>query len=97
MESGPAYMSHGGRYLLVGASKGELIFTYPEIHIKETTLICSRNTTLEDFVYVISILEKGKFAIDSSIMHNLDFSEMIIHFDSWLDPKNALIKATINF
>ena len=97
LESGVDYMSHGGRYVLVGLSKGDLTFTHPKIHAKETTLMCSRNATLEDFEKVISILEKGEFPIDSFITHNVDYSDMITNFDSWLDPKTGVIKATVNF
>ncbi|MGI9552657.1 MAG: zinc-binding alcohol dehydrogenase family protein [Aurantibacter sp.] len=97
LESGLNYMSHGGSYVLVGLSKGELTFTHPALHAKETALLCSRNATLEDFKHVISILEKGEFPIDSFITHNVDCNEMIANFDSWLDPNNGVIKATVNF
>ncbi|MEX0314631.1 MAG: zinc-binding alcohol dehydrogenase family protein [Allomuricauda sp.] len=97
LESGPDFMSHGGRYVLVGLSKGELVFTHPAIHAKETTIMCSRNATLEDFEHVIDILGKGLFPLDSFITHNVDHTEMIPHFDSWLKPETGVIKATVNF
>ncbi|WP_420603020.1 zinc-binding alcohol dehydrogenase family protein [Flagellimonas sp.] len=97
LENGPDYMSHGGRYVLVGLSKGELLFSHPAIHAKETTIMCSRNATLEDFEHVISILEKGLFPLDSFITHNVDYTEMISHFDSWLNSNNGVIKATVSF
>lgn len=97
LEFGHNFMSHGGRYVLVGLSKGEITFEHPAIHAKETTLMCSRNATLEDFEHVISVLENGKFPIDSFITHNVDFGDMIANFDSWLDPNNGVIKATVNF
>jgi len=97
LESGPDYMSHGGRYILVGLSKGELTFTHPAIHAKETSILCSRNAALKDFEHVISILNKGNFPVDSFITHNVDFTEMISNFDSWLNPATGVIKATVNF
>jgi hypothetical protein len=39
----------------------------------------------------------GKFPVDSFITHNVSFDEMIHQFDSWLDPTNGVIKATVNF
>ena len=36
LESGTDYMSHGGRFVLVGLSKGELTYEHPKIHAKET-------------------------------------------------------------
>ncbi|MBT8300711.1 MAG: zinc-binding alcohol dehydrogenase family protein [Maribacter sp.] len=97
LEAGPDFVSHGGRYILVGLSKGEIAFKHPNIHAKEMTLICSRNATLKDFEHVIHVLEKGKFPIDSFITHTIGFEDMIASFENWLDPKNGVIKATVNF
>lgn len=97
MESGPEYMAHGGRYILVGLYKGNLSFEHPAIHAKETTLMCSRNATFADFEDVVRVMEKGDFPTDSFITHNVDFTEMIANFESWLNPANGVIKATVNF
>jgi len=97
LEFGPNFMSHGGRYILVGLSNGGLVFEHPMIHAKETTLMCSRNATSEDFEYVIAVLEKGRFPIDSFITHKVDLVDMIADFDSWLDPKSGVLKATVSF
>lgn len=97
LEKGINYMAYGGRYILVGLSKGKIEFEHPAIHAKETTIICSRNATLEDFKTVITILEKGEFPVNSYITHKVGFSEMIHQFDNWLDPVNGVIKATVNF
>lgn len=97
LEFGLNFMSHGGRYILVGLSKGELVFEHPEIHAKETTIMCSRNATLEDFEHVMAVLQDGNFPIASFITHNVHFGDMIANFDSWLDPANGVIKATVNF
>lgn len=95
LEACPDYMSHGGRFILVGLSKGELTYTHPKVHAKEMTLMCSRNATTEDFEHVISVL--NQFPTESFITHSVDYTEMINHFDSWLDPKTGVIKATISF
>ena len=97
LEKGLNYMANGGRYILVGLSKGKIEFEHPAIHAKEATIMCSRNATLKDFEAVIDILKMGKFPVDSFITHNVSFDEMIHHFDSWLDPTNGVIKATVNF
>ncbi|MFG6685731.1 zinc-binding alcohol dehydrogenase family protein [Mariniflexile sp. HNIBRBA6329] len=95
LEGGIAYMSHGGRYVLVGLSKGELVFSHPAIHAKESTIMCSRNATLEDFNFVIKNLDK--FPTKAFVTHQVNFTEMIENFDSWLDPKTKVIKAMVNF
>ena len=95
IERCPDYMSHGGRFVLVGLFKGELTYFHPKVHAKEMTLLCSRNATIEDFEYVTSILDK--FPTASFITHNVSFIEMINHFDSWLDVETGVMKATVNF
>ena len=95
LESGIGYMSHGGRYVLVGLSKGELTFSHPAIHAKESTIMCSRNATLEDFDFVIDNLDK--FPTEAFVTHKVNLTEMIDNFDSWLDPKTKVIKAMVNF
>ena len=95
IETGPSYMSHGGRFILVGLSKGDLTYNHPAIHAKETTLMCSRNATVEDFEHVINVLDQ--FPTDSFVTHNVTHVEMIENFDSWLDPETGVIKATVDF
>lgn len=95
LESGITYMSHGGRYVLVGLSKGELTFSHPAIHAKESTIMCSRNATLEDFEFVMDSLDK--FPTTAFVTHQVSFTDMIANFDSWLDPKTKVIKAMVNF
>ncbi len=97
LESGVNYMSHGGRYVLVGLSKGDLTFNHPAIHSKETTLMCSRNATFEDFRKVREALETGLFPVASFVTHQVNFTEMIDHFDSWLKPETGVIKAMVAF
>ena len=95
LEACPDYMSHGGRFVLVGLSKGELNYTHPKIHAKEMTLLCSRNATTEDFDHVINVIDQ--FPTDSFITHNVPFTEMTANFDSWIKPETGVIKATVNF
>ncbi|MEO0340094.1 MAG: zinc-binding alcohol dehydrogenase family protein [Bacteroidota bacterium] len=95
IERGPDYMAHGGRYVLVGLYKDTLTFKHPAIHAKETTLLCSRNATLEDFEMVIECLRTGKFPTNKFVTHKVKFEDMILHFDNWLDPQAGVIKAMV--
>lgn len=97
LEGGIDYMSHGGRYVLVGLSKGELTFNHPKIHAKETTLMCSRNATFDDFNWVKDILEGGEFPTGKFITHSVPFTEMIDRFDGWLRPETGVIKAMVRW
>lgn len=95
IESCPDFMSHGGRFIIVGLYKGELTFMHPKIHAKEMTLICSRNATIDDFKFVTSIIDQ--FPTDTFVTHEVSYNEMINSFESWLMPKSGVIKAMVDF
>jgi len=95
MNSAFNYISHGGRFVLVGLQKGELSFSHPDFHKRESTLMSSRNATLEDFEYVIQCMKAGKIDPKKYITHRADFADMIAEFKKWIDPKNNTIKAII--
>jgi len=89
------YISHGGRFVLVGLQKGELNFSHPDFHKRESTLMSSRNATIEDFEYVMKCLKEGKIDPKKYITHRTGFTEMIDDFAKLIDPKNNVIKALI--
>ncbi|MBT8185110.1 MAG: zinc-binding alcohol dehydrogenase family protein [Eudoraea sp.] len=95
LETGVQYMAHGGRYVLVGHHKGDLSFSHPYIHSKETTLMCSRNATVDDMLYVKAVLESGQFPTEAYITHEVPFVEMIENFDAWLRPETGVVKAML--
>lgn len=95
LESGVQYMSHGGKYVLVGLSKGHLTFDHPAIHAKETTILCSRNATREDFEMMMDVLEKGLFPTGSFVTHRVTFDEIISSFNSWTKPETGVVKAMV--
>jgi 2-desacetyl-2-hydroxyethyl bacteriochlorophyllide A dehydrogenase len=95
MNSAFNYISHGGRFVLVGLQKGELSFSHPEFHKRESTLMSSRNATTEDFQYVMKCLKSGQIDPKKYITHRADFSDVINEFEKWTDPKNNTIKAII--
>ncbi|RED94978.1 zinc-binding alcohol dehydrogenase family protein [Marinoscillum furvescens] len=92
IESGTDYMKHGGNYVLVGLFKGDLTFTHPKIHAKETTLMCSRNATLEDFDFVLKVLRSGSFNEGAYITSNVPFEKILTDFDGWASPDSKDIK-----
>lgn len=96
LETGVQYMAHGGKYVLVGHHKGDLTFNHPYIHSKETTLMCSRNATMEDMLKVKEVLESGEFPTEAYITHEVPFVEMIENFDAWLKPETGVVKAMLS-
>jgi threonine dehydrogenase-like Zn-dependent dehydrogenase len=55
----------------------------------------SRNATIEDFEHVIRSMKAGLVNPTHYITHQVAFEEVKDNFDSWLDPKNGVIKAMV--
>ncbi|GGI24533.1 zinc-binding alcohol dehydrogenase family protein [Pedobacter mendelii] len=89
------YMAHGARFVLIGLQKGDLIFNHPEFHKRESTLMSSRNATIEDFQHVIKSMKAGLVNPTNYITHRVKFEEVKNEFASWLDPRNGVIKAMV--
>ena len=89
------YMAHGARYVLVGLQKGELIVSHPEFHKREATLMSSRNATQEDFDHVMMCMRNKLVDPSTYITYRVQFDEVKSNFESWLDPKNGVIKAMV--
>ncbi|QIL41937.1 zinc-binding alcohol dehydrogenase family protein [Pedobacter sp. HDW13] len=87
------YMAHGARFVLIGLQKGDLIFNHPEFHKRESTLMSSRNATIVDFEHVIQSIKTGLVNPATYITHQVNFEDIKDNFESWLDPKNGVIKA----
>lgn len=91
------YLAHGGRFVLVGLQKNELIISHPEFHKREATLMSSRNATMQDFTHVLNCMRDKKVNPSTYITHKVKFEEVKNNFDSWLKPETGVIKAMVEF
>lgn len=89
------YLAHGGRFVLIGLQKETISFSHPEFHKRESTLMSSRNATREDFEQVIDAMKKGMVDPTTYITHRVKFSGVKDVFESWLNPKEGVIKAVV--
>jgi 2-desacetyl-2-hydroxyethyl bacteriochlorophyllide A dehydrogenase len=89
------YLAHGGRYILIGLQKEDLIFSHPEFHKRESTLLSSRNATREDFDFVIDTVKNGLIDPLSYITHRVTFEELNDAFRNWQNPSANMIKAIV--
>jgi threonine dehydrogenase-like Zn-dependent dehydrogenase len=89
------YMAHGGRYVLIGLQKGEIVISHPEFHKREATLMSSRNATRADFEHVINCIKNKQLDPSTYITHRTTFDQVKEEFESWLDPANGVIKAMV--
>lgn len=95
INNGINYLAHGGRYVLIGLQKGELIISHPEFHKREATLISSRNATRADFEFVLSCIKKGLIKPADYITQRVAFNEVKGQFAGWLNPANNIIKVEV--
>ena len=89
------YLAHGGRYVLIGLQKGDLVFSHPEFHKCEATLMSSRNATRADFEHVIRALKNGLIQPTTYITNRVKFDAVQQAFPTWLDPSNNIIKTIV--
>ncbi|WP_132054169.1 zinc-binding alcohol dehydrogenase family protein [Pseudocnuella soli] len=95
INKGFEYMAHGARYVLIGLQRENLSFSHPEFHKREGTLMSSRNATRQDFEHVIACMKRGEVAPATYITHRVTFDAVKENFESWLNPKNGVIKAMV--
>lgn len=89
------YLSHGGRYVLVGLQKGDIQFSHPEFHKREATLMSSRNATRKDFEFVLHCIREQLIKPLDLITHRVSFGQTGAEFSGWLNPASGVIKAMI--
>jgi hypothetical protein len=91
------YLAHGGRYVLVSLVTADICFSDPEFHKRETTLLSSRNATVEDFRWVMEAMQSNQVSVDPLVTHRCSLAETIDHFAHWTSPEAKVIKALIEF
>lgn len=89
------YMSHGGRYVLVGLQKENISFSHPGFHKREGALMSSRNATRNDFEYVIECIKNRKVNPLNFITHRVSFNNLATEFPSYIKPGTGVIKAMV--
>jgi 2-desacetyl-2-hydroxyethyl bacteriochlorophyllide A dehydrogenase len=90
------YLAHGGRYVLVGLQKNEIVISHPEFHKREATLMSSRNATRKDFEHVMNFMRSKDVKPSTYITHRVRFDEVKDNFKSWLNPATGVIKAMVS-
>ncbi len=95
INQGLNYLAYGGRYILIGLQKEELIFSHPDFHKREATLMSSRNATREDFERVIQCIKNGMIHPLSFITDRVKFDEAAAGFPNWLNSSSHTIKAVV--
>ena len=95
MERGLRFVAHGGRYVLVSIVPGDIRFSDPEFHKRETTLCASRNATAEDFRTVLEAMRNGDIPDRALATHRLALADVPNGFARLLEPDAHVIKAIV--
>lgn len=94
MERGFSFVGHGGSYVLVSIVASDISFNDPEFHKRETTLLGSRNATLEDFEVVLEAQRAGKVP-EALITHRMTLADVPARFADLTNPKAGVIKGMV--
>jgi 2-desacetyl-2-hydroxyethyl bacteriochlorophyllide A dehydrogenase len=97
INGGLQYLAHGGKYILIGLQKQELIFSHPEFHKRETTLMSSRNANRIDFQWVVEQIKNGSIIPANYITHRVQFQELKDKYESFYQPGQKIIKIMVEF
>ncbi len=91
------FMTHGGKLVFVGLFPGEIKFNDPAFHLRETTLLSSRNATARNFRRVIRLLESGVIDVERWITHRVTYSEVAENYPVWLAQSENFRKAIVEW
>ena len=95
MERGFGYVAHGGTYVLLGLVQGDITFSDPEFHKRETTLLASRNATRGDFEAVLAAIRAGQVPTAALNTHRALLEEVPDRFPQWMSPESEVVKALV--
>ena len=95
MERGLEFVAHGGTYVLVSIVLDRISFADPEFHKRETTLLGSRNATVDDFREVLAAMKAGLVPTRAMNTHRATLDEFIATLPRWMDPSSGVIKAIV--
>jgi 2-desacetyl-2-hydroxyethyl bacteriochlorophyllide A dehydrogenase len=95
MRAGFGLVGHGGRYLLLSIVNAEIAFSDPEFHKRETTLLASRNATMQDFQTVLDAMRAGQVPLAALASHHGPLAEAPSLIPAWSKPETGVIKALV--
>jgi 2-desacetyl-2-hydroxyethyl bacteriochlorophyllide A dehydrogenase len=95
MERGLEFVAHGGTYVLVSIVRDRISFDDPEFHKRETTLLASRNATVDDFREVLAAMKAGLVPTDLMTTHRTTLAEFTGVLPTWMEASSKVIKAIV--
>ncbi len=90
-------IAHGGRLVFVGLFPGDVTFSDPDFHMRETTLLASRNAAAEDFRRIIGLMEGGRIDVGPWISARVKPEGLGEMFPQWLHGDGEILKAMVEW
>ena len=84
-----------GRVVYVGITTDEIRYPHKVMHVRELTLLASRNALPKDFKRIIDLIERGEIDTDPWITHRTSLEQVPEDFESFTKPASGVIKAMI--
>jgi 2-desacetyl-2-hydroxyethyl bacteriochlorophyllide A dehydrogenase len=95
VQSAFAHVAHGGTLVLVSVVKDDIVFSDPEFHKREMTLVGSRNALEADFDHVAASIRNGAVPLAKLVTHRTTLAGAPRDLARWAHEKSGLIKAVI--
>ena len=95
MNRGFGFVAHGGKYTLISIVPGQVTFSDPEFHKRETTLLASRNATAADFETVLAAMRAGHIPDQALNTHRMRLADVPDAFPRLLEPGQTVVKALV--
>lgn len=91
------YVCNGGTLVMVGVAPGDLVFSDPEFHKRETTLLASRNALSSDFERVIAAVRAGNIPTRALQTHSFAAEDMPRRLPELIADADHVLKAIASF
>ena len=92
-----AYVAAGGTLVFVGVAPGDIVFSDPEFHKRETSLIASRNALPEDFQRVMAAMKAGLVPTAALHSHSFPAEETPTRLPELIADADHVLKAIAHF
>lgn len=92
-----SFVANGGSLVLVGVTKGDLVFDDPEFHKRETTLLASRNALAADFERVIAAMRSGQIPSAALQTHSVEAEDLPQQIPLLIAEADNVLKAIAHF
>ncbi|HGL4257009.1 zinc-binding alcohol dehydrogenase family protein [Burkholderia dolosa] len=95
MNRGFEFVAHGGKYTLISIVRGQVAFSDPEFHKRETTLLASRNATAQDFATVLDAMRASRIPDRALNTHRMRLEDVPDRLPALLDGGQTVVKALV--